>query len=74
MTSAVANAVCHVTGAHIRDLLIHAGQFMCLLTMKCERHSYPAAIELEYEVPSGSEAVKETARCLDFCKAVLAKV
>jgi sugar phosphate isomerase/epimerase len=44
-----------------------------LLTMKRDRHAYPAAIELEYEVPSGSDAVKETAKCLDFCKAVLAK-
>ena len=44
-----------------------------LLTMKREHHTYPAAIELEYEVPSGSDAVKETAKCLDFCKVVLAK-
>ena len=42
-----------------------------LLTMKRDRHAYPAAIELEYEVPSGSDAVKETAKCLDFCKAAL---
>jgi hypothetical protein len=42
-----------------------------LLTMKRDKHTYPAAIELEYEVPSGSDAVKETAKCLDFCKAVL---
>jgi sugar phosphate isomerase/epimerase len=44
-----------------------------LLTMKRDRHAYPAAIELEYEVPSGSDAVKETAKCLDYCKVVLAK-
>ena len=44
-----------------------------LLTMKRDRHTYPAAIELEYDVPAGSDAVKETAKCLDFCKAVLAK-
>jgi sugar phosphate isomerase/epimerase len=44
-----------------------------LLTMKRDRHAYPAAIELEYEVPSASDAVKETAKCLDFCKAILAK-
>lgn len=40
-----------------------------LLTMKRDRHAYPAAIELEYEVPPGSDAVKETRKCLDFCKA-----
>lgn len=44
-----------------------------LLTMKRDRHTYPAAIELEYEVPSGSDAVKETAKCVGFCRAVLAK-
>jgi sugar phosphate isomerase/epimerase len=38
-----------------------------LLTMKREKHEYPASIELEYQVPSGSDAVKETARCLAFC-------
>jgi sugar phosphate isomerase/epimerase len=43
-----------------------------LLTMKREKHSYPAAIELEYEVPAGSAAVKETVKCLDFCRAALA--
>jgi sugar phosphate isomerase/epimerase len=42
-----------------------------LLTMKRDRHAYPASIELEYQVPSGSDAVKETAKCLDFCRAVL---
>jgi len=45
-----------------------------LATMKRDRHTYPAAIELEYDVPSGSDAVKETAKCLDFCKGVLAKL
>jgi sugar phosphate isomerase/epimerase len=43
-----------------------------LLTMRRERHAYPASIELEYEVPAGSDAVKETAKCLEFCNAALA--
>ena len=43
-----------------------------LLTMKRDKHTYPAAIELEYDVPAGSDAVKETVKCLDFCKAALA--
>jgi sugar phosphate isomerase/epimerase len=42
-----------------------------LLTMRRERHEYPASIELEYDVPAGSDAVKETAKCLDYCKAAL---
>jgi len=43
-----------------------------LLTMRRERHTYPASIELEYEVPAASDAVKETAKCLEYCKAALA--
>jgi sugar phosphate isomerase/epimerase len=43
-----------------------------LLTMKREKHTYPAAIELEYQVPAGSDAVKETVKCLDYCKVALA--
>lgn len=44
-----------------------------LLTMQRDKHTYPAAIEMEYDVPAGSDAVKETAKCLAFCKAALAK-
>lgn len=38
-----------------------------------DRQRYPinADIELEYEVPEGSNAVLEVARCLDFCRAAL---
>jgi hypothetical protein len=32
----------------------------------------PATIELEYQVPEGSNAVKEVAKCLEYCKAALA--
>jgi hypothetical protein len=32
----------------------------------------PATIELEYEVPPDSDAVKEVVKCVDFCKAALA--
>ena len=32
----------------------------------------PATIELEYDVPPGSDAVKEVANCLQFCKQALA--
>jgi hypothetical protein len=31
----------------------------------------PACIELEYEVPTGSDAVKEVVKCLDYCKQAL---
>src|SRR5688572_19960279 len=42
-----------------------------LHTMRRERHTYPAAIELEYQVPAGSDAVKETKKCFDYCKAAV---
>ena len=32
----------------------------------------PATIELEYQIPEGSDAVKEVAKCLDYCRAALA--
>jgi sugar phosphate isomerase/epimerase len=40
--------------------------------MKKEKYMFPAAIELEYDVPQESDAVKEVAKCLDYCKAALA--
>jgi sugar phosphate isomerase/epimerase len=43
-----------------------------LQVMKKERYTFPASIELEYEIPQGSDAVKEVAKCLDYCKAALA--
>jgi sugar phosphate isomerase/epimerase len=32
----------------------------------------PATIELEYQIPSDSDAVKEVAKCLAYCRAALA--
>jgi sugar phosphate isomerase/epimerase len=32
----------------------------------------PASIELEYEVPEGSDAVKEVRKCVEYCRAALA--
>jgi sugar phosphate isomerase/epimerase len=32
----------------------------------------PVTIELEYDIPPGSDAVKEVRKCLDYCKAALA--
>jgi sugar phosphate isomerase/epimerase len=35
-----------------------------------KRHGYqmPATIELEYQIPEGSDAVKEVAKCLQYCR------
>src|SRR5262245_4258949 len=42
-----------------------------LQVMQKEKYTFPASIELEYDVPAGSDAVKEVAKCLDYCKASL---
>jgi sugar phosphate isomerase/epimerase len=43
-----------------------------LRTVQTNRWTMPVAIELEYDVPAGSDAVKEVVKCLDFCKRALA--
>jgi len=39
--------------------------------LRDKKYKIPATIELEYDIPPGSDAVKETARCLDYAKKVL---
>ena len=36
------------------------------------KYKFPATIELEYQVPEGSDAVKEVQKCVEFCEKVLA--
>lgn len=43
-----------------------------LQTVKKNGWKMPATIELEYEVPAGSDSVKEVVKCVDFCKRALA--
>ena len=43
-----------------------------LQVMKREHYTFPASIELEYDVPPGSDAVQEVAKCLAFCTHALA--
>jgi sugar phosphate isomerase/epimerase len=43
-----------------------------LTLMRQEKYKFPASIELEYEIPEGSDAVAETAKCVQFCKNALA--
>lgn len=43
-----------------------------LQLMRKEKWTFPADIELEYKIPEGSDAVKEVARCVEFCRAALA--
>jgi sugar phosphate isomerase/epimerase len=43
-----------------------------LMLMRQERYKFPASIELEYDIPEGSDAVVETSKCVQFCKNALA--
>jgi sugar phosphate isomerase/epimerase len=43
-----------------------------LMTMRKEKYKFPASIELEYQIPEGSDAVVETSKCVQFCKNALA--
>lgn len=39
--------------------------------MRTRKYKFPATIELEYEIPAGSDAVKETAKCVEYAKKAL---
>jgi len=43
-----------------------------LQLMATEQYKFPATIELEYQIPEGSDAVQEVRKCLEFCKEALA--
>lgn len=36
------------------------------------KYKFPATIELEYQVPEGSDAIKEVQKCVEFCQKALA--
>jgi sugar phosphate isomerase/epimerase len=42
-----------------------------LQLMRKNKYKFPATIELEYEVPAGSDAVKETAKCVEYARKAL---
>jgi sugar phosphate isomerase/epimerase len=43
-----------------------------LQLIKKEKWTFPADIELEYQVPQGSSPIAEVAKCVQFCKEALA--
>ena len=43
-----------------------------LTLMKTKKYKFPATVELEYEIPEGSNAVKEVAKCVAYAKGLLA--
>ncbi len=42
-----------------------------LKLMREQKYTFPATIELEYQVPAGSSSVAEVKKCLDFCRNAL---
>ncbi len=42
-----------------------------LQLMRDQKYKFPATIELEYEIPEGSDAIKELVKCVDYCKKAL---
>lgn len=42
-----------------------------LMLLKTKKYKIPATVELEYEVPDDSNAVKEVAKCVEFAKKIL---
>jgi len=42
-----------------------------LTLLKDKKYKIPATIELEYDIPAGSDAVAETKKCVDYAKAAL---
>ena len=42
-----------------------------LLLVKNKKYKFPISIELEYDVPAGSDAVKEVAKCIEYAKNIL---
>lgn len=42
-----------------------------LLLMRDQKYTFPATIELEYQVPQESNAIAEVKKCLEFCRNAL---
>jgi sugar phosphate isomerase/epimerase len=43
-----------------------------LQLMRKNKYKFPAAIELEYTIPAGSDAVAEVGKCVEYCRKALA--
>ena len=71
-----------ITSMHIKDRTADGKQNLpwgqgdtpikeILSLMKKNKYKFPATVELEYDVPEGSDAVKEVAKCVEFAKNIL---
>jgi sugar phosphate isomerase/epimerase len=43
-----------------------------LQLMRDQHYNFPASIEFEYDIPPGSDAIKEVGKCLEYCRRALA--
>jgi sugar phosphate isomerase/epimerase len=71
-----------ITSMHIKDRTADGKQNLAwgkgdtplkeiLLLIKNKKYKFPATVELEYDIPEGSDAVKEVAKCVEFAKGIL---
>ncbi len=71
-----------ITSMHIKDRTADGKQNLSwgqgdtpikeiLALIKKKKYKFPATIELEYDVPDGSDAVKEVAKCVEYTKNIL---
>ncbi len=42
-----------------------------LTLMREQKYGFPATVELEYQVPAGSNAVAEVKKCVEYCRTIL---
>jgi hypothetical protein len=42
-----------------------------LLLTRDNQYKFPLTVELEYEIPEGSDAVKEVKKCVAYCRQIL---
>jgi hypothetical protein len=42
-----------------------------LQLVKARQWKLPASVELEYQIPQGSDAVAEVRKCVDYCRTAL---
>ncbi len=72
-----------ISSMHLKDRKVNAGANLVwgqgdtpitevLQLMKKQRYTWPAFIELEYQVPEGSTRVAEIGKCVDYCRKALA--
>lgn len=71
-----------ITSMHIKDRTADGKQNLAwgqgntpikeiLLLMKNKKYKFPISIELEYDIPEGSDAVKEVTKCVEYAKNIL---